>query len=152
MTKSMSMMLIQVSCDSSLLAEKRYIYMGLFDTEVEAARLFADNHNLLDLGSSSLIFIVKFRYFCLDVVVDTYEGDLASPANNDASRRDLELSLTIDSSSHYNEKWNESSINSGNLKGADPKLWILLEVVEVAQRGREGTVVRLGLYRGTNYQ
>ncbi|KAL9673745.1 hypothetical protein QQ045_030006 [Rhodiola kirilowii] len=49
------------------------------------------------------------------------------------------------------------------------ELWILLEVVEVAQRGREGTVVRLGgtrlppqlgrkganyrrLYRGRNYQ
>ncbi|KAL9674727.1 hypothetical protein QQ045_002926 [Rhodiola kirilowii] len=46
-----------------------------------------------------------------------------------------------------------SSVASSPKSRPNPgDLWILLEVLEVAQRGREGTVVRLGLYRGTNYQ
>uniref|UniRef100_A0A7N0V7Q4 AP2/ERF domain-containing protein n=1 Tax=Kalanchoe fedtschenkoi TaxID=63787 RepID=A0A7N0V7Q4_KALFE len=52
----------------------------------------------------------------------TYEGDVASHPNNDASGHELDLSLTIDSSSDYNPKLNESSSHDGNFKGGGPKL------------------------------
>ncbi|KAL9670559.1 hypothetical protein QQ045_008112 [Rhodiola kirilowii] len=62
-------------------------------------------------------------------------------------------SSTVSGSVH--ETWSKKGSISSGL--SSPQLWILLEVVEVAQRGREGTVGRKGanyrrLYRGTNYQ